>query len=126
MGSSATWESLYVPPKGHKLFRCRETGKLAIADESGKYPDDTDDGILYVSEDEPIELQMSRMSTTVVAWLPVWSLRQSQLYHIFATMQFLQELMAHKPQQEVRISDELAAIMKDVWPFLSIRLADAL
>ena len=32
----------------HNYFRDRKTGQLAIADDSGQYPDETDDGILYV------------------------------------------------------------------------------
>lgn len=39
-------------PNGHAYF-IRDEG-LAIADDSGRYPEDTDDGVLWVDENNPI------------------------------------------------------------------------
>jgi hypothetical protein len=44
---------------GHRVFRSLRSatyGRLALADNSGHYPDETDDGILWLRVEEPLEL----------------------------------------------------------------------
>ena len=36
---------------GHKYYREKGTGKIAVADDSGRYPEDTDDGVLWLDDD---------------------------------------------------------------------------
>lgn len=50
----------------HNYFRDRKTGYIAIADDSGKYPDETDDGILYV--DFTRKLKVSHKPTYRRGW----------------------------------------------------------
>ncbi len=38
---------------GHSYFRDRDTNQIAIADQSGDYPDETDDGVLWLDLNEP-------------------------------------------------------------------------
>ena len=54
------WECVYSPSKemkGHKVFKRRKKfsdgDRYSIADWSGDYPDETDDGPLWVDLDEP-------------------------------------------------------------------------
>lgn len=39
---------LHRVPGGHKFFKCPDE-RIAIADDSGDWPDQTDDGVLYVN-----------------------------------------------------------------------------
>jgi len=41
---------------GHKYFRCEKTGRLAICDQSGHVPETTDDGVLWVNKEKPIQM----------------------------------------------------------------------
>ena len=36
-------------PKGHAYYKDR-TGGVSVADDSGKLPEDTDDGVLYIDD----------------------------------------------------------------------------
>ena len=38
---------------GHSYFRDRDTNQIAIADQSGEYPDETDDGVIWLDLNEP-------------------------------------------------------------------------
>lgn len=50
------WEFVAKLEKGgHRIFRAPD-GRLAIADDSGDVPDETDDGILWLRTDAPLEL----------------------------------------------------------------------
>jgi hypothetical protein len=42
------WTLLVQEQDGHKLFR-DEDGRVAVADQSGYYPHQTDDGVLYLT-----------------------------------------------------------------------------
>jgi hypothetical protein len=44
------WTPLRIPKvdRGHKFFRDQDTGRVAIADWSGDYPHQTDDGVLWL------------------------------------------------------------------------------
>lgn len=53
---SDKWRLLYSREDDHKLFREVSSGRLAIADNSGYYPPDTDDGVLYLDITYPIEM----------------------------------------------------------------------
>lgn len=53
-----SWEE--VAPRGrplsHGVFRDRHSGAYAIADDSGHFPDETDDGVLWIDLNRPILL----------------------------------------------------------------------
>ena len=40
--------------KGHRYFRDHSTGRLAVCDSSGKTPEESDDGVLWVDDSKPI------------------------------------------------------------------------
>ena len=52
------WEFLFRAPGSLKYFRCHQQGsyygRIACADNSGRYPHETDDGILWVDTDKEI------------------------------------------------------------------------
>ena len=43
-------------PTGHKLFEDLATGRIAIADDSGRLPEQTEDGILWLDKSRPISM----------------------------------------------------------------------
>jgi hypothetical protein len=52
---SKKWEKLgRITKNGHRLFKENSTGRFAIADNSGDWPDTTEDGVLYVDGSRPI------------------------------------------------------------------------
>jgi hypothetical protein len=42
------WEFQFKAKGGHSFFTDRESGRVAIADDSGPTPDTTDDGVLWL------------------------------------------------------------------------------
>jgi len=42
------WDMVLKLPGGHKYFREKLTGRIGVADHSGRYPEDTDDGELFL------------------------------------------------------------------------------
>ena len=53
-----TYACLFAPPHmhGHKVFVENETGRVSLADWSGYFPNQTDDGPLFVAPDAEIEV----------------------------------------------------------------------
>jgi len=51
-----TWVLVKSVPGGHKFYRNEANGRMAIADRSGRYPNQTDDGVLYVDKNRPISI----------------------------------------------------------------------
>lgn len=47
------WTHLFGKKGDHRYFRA-EDGRIAIADDSGRYPENTDDGVLWVNITRPI------------------------------------------------------------------------
>lgn len=45
-----TYDWIFSIPGGHRYFTEVETGRLTLADESGRTPDETDDGVLYIDQ----------------------------------------------------------------------------
>jgi hypothetical protein len=48
------FEYIWKAPRGHKFFEDNTNGRLAIADDSGDRPDQTDDGVLWVDQRRPV------------------------------------------------------------------------
>lgn len=65
------WERLVRIPNGHKLFRDNLSGKISVCDDSGRVPDLTDDGPLWVQTDEPIVLSEQFKTSSMVGSVPV-------------------------------------------------------
>jgi hypothetical protein len=47
------WTHLFGKHGHHRYFRA-EDGRIAVADDSGHFPQNTDDGVLFVDIDRPI------------------------------------------------------------------------
>ena len=54
--SSDRWSLLASVPRCHRFFQCLSTGRIAMADRSGYYPEQTDDGVLYLDRPEAGEI----------------------------------------------------------------------
>jgi hypothetical protein len=64
------WTSLRIPKvnRGHKFFRDQDTGRVAIADWSGDYPHQTDDGVLWLDlQDRSVTFNPHR----TIAFIPL-------------------------------------------------------
>ena len=51
------WGVVQVLPDGHRLFPEHEGDRIAIADKSGREPQDTDDGVLYLDFDRDLSIE---------------------------------------------------------------------
>lgn len=65
------WTMIRQPAymQGHKFFRS-DKGDIAIADWSGRYPEDTDDGTLWLDGSRPIKLVWGSHSN-LLAYIPL-------------------------------------------------------
>lgn len=62
------WITLRMPREddGHKYFRDRATGRVAIADWSGDYPQQTDDGVLWLDlQNRPVSLDVLNNTASI-------------------------------------------------------------
>lgn len=50
------WRLIFKVRRCHKWFRDDRTGRIAAADYSGDYPDDTDDGVLWLDTSRPVSI----------------------------------------------------------------------
>lgn len=52
---SKTWEYIArCGDRGHKFFKHLESGRIGVADNSGRTPDQTEDGILWLDRMRPV------------------------------------------------------------------------
>lgn len=128
MSGNSQWRTLHYPKNaagktcqdGHKLFRCNESGSIAIADWSGCYPDQTDDGILFVSKSRPVVLSLSEFSAGVLGDLPVWSLREQRVVHTLINLDTLQAVQKHMPEVQVVLDSKLAKLVQTLLPYAQL------
>lgn len=58
--SRIRWKLIWRAPRGHKFFQDRKhPGAIAVADDSGRNPNVTDCGILYLDFSRPMTLSVS-------------------------------------------------------------------
>jgi len=50
------WTLLRKVARGHKFYRDEVSGKMAVADYSGRFPHETDDGTLWLKLERPIQI----------------------------------------------------------------------
>lgn len=130
MSGNSQWSTLHYPKNaagnrcqdGHKLFRCNEGGSIAIADWSGHYPDQTDDGILFVSKSRPVVLSLSEFSAAVLGDLPVWSLREQRVVCTLINLDTLQAVQKHMPEVKVVLGAKLAKVMQSLLPYAQLAI----
>lgn len=131
MKSNAQWNMVHYPKNaagkrcqdGHKLFLCNESDQLAIADWSGCYPDETDDGILFVSTSRPVVLSLSTFSAGVLGELPVWSLRDQRVAHTLINLGTLQAVRQYMPEVQVVLDSKLAKILQSLLPYAQLAVS---
>jgi len=51
-----SWKLLETLPGGHRLFTEPSVDRVFIADESGENPDRTDDGLIWLDRQSPIQI----------------------------------------------------------------------
>lgn len=51
------WVFLFQSKRGHKFFRDTFSGGIAIADDSGATPDQTDDGVLRLDQNRAVRVR---------------------------------------------------------------------
>lgn len=131
MSGNSQWSTLHYPATtdgkrrqdGHKLFRCNESRRLAIADWSGCYPHQTDDGILFVSTSRPVVLSLSEFSAGVLGDLPVWSLREQRVVHTLINLDTLQAVQKHMPEVQVVLDSKLAKTVQVLLPYAQLAVS---
>ena len=58
---SFNWKFLGRPTKGgHKYFLDLDRKEIAVADNSGRTPDQTEDGVLWLDRTRPVNVEVSR------------------------------------------------------------------
>lgn len=72
------WTLLHTLASEHRIFRDENTGQLAIADNSGTYPDRTEDGVLWLAPQCPAQICYEKNFGAVVS-LNVWGPRVGAL-----------------------------------------------
>lgn len=60
------WEFVHQIPDGHKIFREKSTLRYAVADNSGRMPEDTNDGVLFVDDTKRVSAINSTMQVPVL------------------------------------------------------------
>lgn len=131
MKRNAQWNMVYYPKNaagkrcqdGHKLFLCNESNQLAIADWSGCYPHETEDGILFVSKSRPVVLSLSNYSAGVLGELPVWSLRSQRVVHTLINLGTLHAVRKYMPEVQVVLDARLAKILQSLLPYAQLAVS---
>lgn len=65
------WTELETPFRGtRRYFVEKATGRLAAADESGRWPEDTDDGVLWVDVEKlkGLNIDLAIWALSIEAW----------------------------------------------------------
>ena len=85
---------------GHRLFMDESNGKVAIADNSGHFPDQTDDGALWLDFTRSIAI-----GRDFTAALPVTKERDNGEYHVGVGLEGLVTVLESYPQWKVRMDE---------------------
>jgi hypothetical protein len=64
--SDYDWQPILHVRGGHRFFRDRLCGRVAVADDSGVYPESTQDGVLWVDETRWISIHESSATIPVI------------------------------------------------------------
>lgn len=98
--STSRWTILRKVRGNHKWFRCKETGRVACADNSGMYPNQTDDGILWLNKEKPIV--MGTEDHRIWVSTPVIKANTDEQLHIISGLAEVLYLM-REHEMELRI-----------------------
>jgi len=56
MSSTLAWTDMRRLPDGHRMFFTEDPRRVAIVDNSGRTPELSDDGVLWINFDEPVAI----------------------------------------------------------------------
>lgn len=59
------WSLELAVKDGHKYFRDAASGGIGVADQSGHYPDETEDGVLWLDSGRPVTIEGGEGSTHI-------------------------------------------------------------
>ena len=62
---SKEWELICRHPGGHKFFTHVPSGRIGVADNSGRTPDQTEDGILWLNKNRPVQVGLEDCTFSV-------------------------------------------------------------
>lgn len=130
MQNTEMWTVLHVPsagrlsdvrPRGgHKLFRSNIDGQVAIADWSGVYPENTDDGILYVSKLHAVRVFMSKLTPALRVELAVWSIRHQRTMTVPTNIPTMQAVLLSMPELSVELDADLVNMLQVLLPYVKL------
>jgi hypothetical protein len=66
MENKYKWTLIVAAPNGHRFFKDERSGRISIADDSGTYPDETDDGVLWLDFSRKLVLDFTAKHMQVV------------------------------------------------------------
>jgi len=69
------WKKLFKAKGGHKYFRDEITGMIAVADDSGSTPDQTEDGVLWLDYKRCVCIATDKNGRT---WITIPVLKESR------------------------------------------------
>jgi hypothetical protein len=95
------WGAVELLPDGHRLFPELEGDRIAIADNSGREPQDTDDGVLWLD----FEWNLMICAPDDVLSIPVKRARDGER---FSTVTDLTTLMHLAAEYEWPVEDQFA------------------
>jgi len=102
MKSQDRWHLQRAIKGNHKWFQDLETGHLACADNSGHYPDETDDGILFLNKEKPIVMGKS---DHIFISTPVLNPTGGMSHIISGLAEMIYLVQEHGMQVEIRAED---------------------
>ena len=69
MSARYSWTCALRITNGHRYFKDADSGRIAVADDSGALPDRTDDGVLWLVPEGPVTLELRKGH--IYGWIPV-------------------------------------------------------
>jgi len=80
------WRRVKVFKGGHRFFVDEHTGRMAVADDSGRVPDETDDGVLWLP-DRPCIVRICGNASHLAATFPVEKDGDDAVYSTIGTLE---------------------------------------
>lgn len=113
------WEYLGQPSgrEQHRYFRCRDSGRISICDDSGDRPDYTDDGVLWLDHNRAVQIYRRKdWPRALDCTLPVLCVEVDGLRESFCGPR-LEDLLwlieqGHWSPRNVSITAEVAPILR--------------
>lgn len=113
--SKYNWKKLAQPtPRGHRFFEDKNTGRIAIADNSGPTPDRTDDGVLWLDSSRKMLVKLEHNCVRLT--MPVTTPRDSS-WSVGITIAEAHWLLreGHWPKRQVFVGKRLPPL----WEFFN-------